>query len=158
MNFKPGMNILTSSCYTRCKSRAPPTSGVGGASGRVDLVRKSPFYASPLGTGGLMQLLTLDLWSRRPKLLINQARSLGLLRPWNGDSLKNGKKKMHFAQSGPFSHILPHIVIYTCVCTHNTCTTCTCKCMSYSIATYPPIIHTYIHVSSCIPVLQFHFL
>ena len=34
MNFKPGMNILTSSCYTRCKSRAPPISGVGGASGR----------------------------------------------------------------------------------------------------------------------------
>ena len=46
MNFKPGMNILTSSCYTRCKSRAPPTSGVGGASERVDRVRKSLFYAS----------------------------------------------------------------------------------------------------------------
>ena len=37
----------------------------------------------------------LDLWSRRPKLLTNQVRSLGLLRPWNGDCLKSGKKS-HF--------------------------------------------------------------
>ena len=43
MNFKPGMNILTSSC---CKTRAPPTSGVGGANERIDRVRNSPFYAS----------------------------------------------------------------------------------------------------------------
>ena len=30
----------------RCKPQAPPTSGVGRASGHIDLVRKSPFYAS----------------------------------------------------------------------------------------------------------------
>ena len=40
------MNTLTLSCYTRKEFRAPPTSAVGGASTRVDLVRKSPFYAS----------------------------------------------------------------------------------------------------------------
>ena len=42
MNFKPGMNTFY---YTRCRSRAPPISGVGGASTHVDRVRKSPFYA-----------------------------------------------------------------------------------------------------------------
>ena len=41
---------------------------------------------------------------------MNQVGSLGLLRPWNGDSLINGKKKTCFARSGPFSHILPHIL------------------------------------------------
>ena len=46
MNFKPGMNILTSSYYTRCKSRTPPTSAVGGAGKRIDRVQKLPFYAS----------------------------------------------------------------------------------------------------------------
>ena len=44
MNFKPGMNILPSSYYSCYKSRAPPTSGIGGASVRVDRVRKTPFY------------------------------------------------------------------------------------------------------------------
>ena len=34
------------------------------------------FGGSLLGTGGLLRLLTLDLWSRRPKLLANQARSI----------------------------------------------------------------------------------
>ena len=66
------------------------------------------FGGSPLGTGGLLRLLRMDLWSRRSKLLINQARSLGLLRPWNGDSLKNGKKS-RLARNGPFSQILSHI-------------------------------------------------
>ena len=46
MNFNPGMNVLTSSCYTSSKLRAPPTSGVGEANKCVDCVRKSPFYAS----------------------------------------------------------------------------------------------------------------
>ena len=46
MNFKPGMNILTSSCYTCCKSRALPTSGVGGASERANRIQKLLFYAS----------------------------------------------------------------------------------------------------------------
>ena len=54
MNFKLGMNILPSSCYTRYELRAPPISGAGGASARVDRVRKSPFYAS------LWQLATQD--------------------------------------------------------------------------------------------------
>ena len=44
MNFKPGMNILLSSYYTRCKSRAPPTFGMGGASARVNRIRKTPFF------------------------------------------------------------------------------------------------------------------
>ena len=44
MNFKPGMNILPSSYYTRYKSRAPPTSGMGGARALVDRVRKMLFY------------------------------------------------------------------------------------------------------------------
>ena len=34
----------------------------------------------------------LGLWSRRPKLSINQVGSLGLLSSWNDDSLKNRKK------------------------------------------------------------------
>ena len=46
MNFKLGMNILPSSCYTQYELRAQPITGVGGASARVDRVRKSPFYAS----------------------------------------------------------------------------------------------------------------
>ena len=50
------------------------------------------FGGSLLGTGGLLRLLTLILISRRLKLPTNQARSLGLLRPWYGDSLKIGKK------------------------------------------------------------------
>ena len=46
MNFKLGMNIIPSSGYTRYKLRAPPISGVGGASAHVDRIQKSPFYAS----------------------------------------------------------------------------------------------------------------
>jgi hypothetical protein len=46
MNLKPGMNILPSSYYTRCEFGATPISSMGGASERVDRVRKSPFYAS----------------------------------------------------------------------------------------------------------------
>ena len=43
------------------------------------------------------------------------------------------------------TYVLCMVVVYTCVCTHNTCTTCMCTCMSYCIATYPPIIHTYMY-------------
>ena len=39
-NFKPGMSILPSSYYTRYKSWALPTSGIGGASTCVNRVRK----------------------------------------------------------------------------------------------------------------------
>ena len=67
MNFKPGMNIVPSSYYTRCKSRAPPTSGVGGASARVDLVQKTPFYAS---------LRRLTAWDRR----LAQASNVGFVK------------------------------------------------------------------------------
>ena len=35
INFKPGMNILSSSYYTCCNLQAPPISGMGGASGHV---------------------------------------------------------------------------------------------------------------------------
>ena len=79
MNLKPGMNILPSSYYTRYKLRVLPTSGMGGMSTCVDHVQIMPFYAPlwrlmahvPLGTGGLLRLLMLDLRSRRPKLLTN---------------------------------------------------------------------------------------
>ena len=46
MNFKPGMNILPSSYYTRYKLRALPSSGVGRVSKCVNCIRKSLFYAS----------------------------------------------------------------------------------------------------------------
>jgi len=62
---------------------------------RVNHVWKLPFYASfgssMFRTGGLLQLLTLDLWSRKPKLSTNQVGRL--LWPCNGDRLKNSKKK-----------------------------------------------------------------
>ena len=46
MTIKIAMNTLTLSYYTHKKFRAPPTSGMGRASARVDHVRKSPFYAA----------------------------------------------------------------------------------------------------------------
>ena len=52
MNLNFGMNILPSSWYIRKEFRAPPISGMDGAHGRVDRVRKLLFYAL---------LLTLDL-------------------------------------------------------------------------------------------------
>jgi len=45
-DFNFGVKILTSSCYTCKKFRATPTSGMGGASARVDRIQKLPFYAS----------------------------------------------------------------------------------------------------------------
>ena len=45
MAIKIAMNTLTLSYYTRKEFRAPPISGMDGASARVDRVRKSPFYA-----------------------------------------------------------------------------------------------------------------
>ena len=45
-DFNFGVKILTSSCYTRKKFHAMPTSGLGRVSMRVDRVQKSPFYAS----------------------------------------------------------------------------------------------------------------
>ena len=45
------------------------------------------FDSSPLRTGGL--LYSLNLYSRRSKLPINQVGLLGLLIPWNSDSSKN---------------------------------------------------------------------
>ena len=100
MNLNFNMNILPSFCYTCEEFRAPPTSGLGWASAGVDRVWKSPFYASlwQLGTWGLSKLLTLDLWSRRPKLPTNLMGSLELPRPW---CLKNGKKT-RLVRNGPF--------------------------------------------------------
>ena len=75
MNFKRSMNILPSSYYPGCKSRALPISAVGGASAASMSFEKCSFMpnfgGSPLRTGGLLRLLTLDLRSRRPKLLTN---------------------------------------------------------------------------------------
>ena len=45
MTIKIAMNTLTLSYYTRQEFRALPISGMGGASTRVDRVRKSPVYA-----------------------------------------------------------------------------------------------------------------
>ena len=47
------------------------------------------------------------------------------------------------------TYVLSMVVTHTCVCTHNTCATSTCTCMSYCIATYPPIIHTCIIMHTC---------
>ena len=46
MDLNFGMIILLSSCYTCKEFQAPPISGVGGATTRVDRIRKSLFYAS----------------------------------------------------------------------------------------------------------------
>ena len=46
MSFRLGANILQSLVNTRCKFRAPPTSGVGVAPARIDHVRNRPFYVS----------------------------------------------------------------------------------------------------------------
>ena len=54
MNLSFGMNILPSSCYTCKEFRAPPTSGMGRVSTRVNHVRKSQSYAS------IWQLTTQD--------------------------------------------------------------------------------------------------
>ena len=114
MNFKPGMNILTSSCYTCCKSRAPPTSGVGGASASITFGNRHfmpHFFGSLLRTGGLLRLLTLNLWSRRPKQLINQVSEAS--GSWDLEMVTVWKmaKKLHFARNGPFSQILSQIII-----------------------------------------------
>ena len=92
-DFKFGVMILISSCYT-CKHK------MWWSSNMIDLCTLPDqtgsgcgpdfpqFGSSPFGTGGLLQLLTLDLWSRSPKLSKYQVGGLGLLWPWNGDSLK----------------------------------------------------------------------
>ena len=58
MNFKPGMNILPSSCYTCCKLRAHPHpvwAGEVSASIVFENCRFMPqFGGSLLGTGGLL--------------------------------------------------------------------------------------------------------
>ena len=59
------------------------------------------FGGSLLRTGGLLLLLSLDLWSKWLKLHLNQVESLGLLSPWNYDSLKSGKRT-HSVWNGPF--------------------------------------------------------
>jgi len=49
------------------------------------------FSGSPFSIGGLLELLTLELGSRRPKLSTDQVGSLRLLWPRNSDSLKKTK-------------------------------------------------------------------
>jgi len=76
-------------------------------------VRYHPFILHfgglPLKTGDMLQLLTLDLWSRRPKLSTNQVVSLGFLWPWNGVRLKNSKKKNRVCAIWSFFLISYHI-------------------------------------------------
>ena len=109
MNLNFGMNILPSSCYTRKEFRAPPICGMGGARSCVDRIWKLLFYASLWWLTAQDRRLAVapnvDLWSRMPTY---QVGSLGLLRPWNGGSLKNGKQP-RLARSGPFSQILSHL-------------------------------------------------
>ena len=65
MDLNFGMIIFLSSYYTRKEFRAPPISGVAGqahASIAFQNRRFMPhFGGSPLGTGGLLWPLTLDL-------------------------------------------------------------------------------------------------
>ena len=56
MSFRLGANILQSLVNTRCKFRAPPTSGMGVAPARIDRVRNRPFYGQYLFSG-------LDHWT-----------------------------------------------------------------------------------------------
>ena len=138
MNFKPGMNILSSSYYTRCKSQPcslPVWAGWAPASIVFENHRFMPLFGSSLlGTGGLLRVLT-DLWSRRSKLLINQVWSPRLSLPWNGGKLKLTKnyvlrKVPPFLKSG---HILYPLVFtpsnrrylficHTCFITPRACT------------------------------------
>ena len=46
MAIKIAINTLTLSCYTHKEFRAPLTSAMGRVSVHIDLVQKSPFYAS----------------------------------------------------------------------------------------------------------------
>ena len=46
MSFRLRVNILQSLINTHCKLCAPPTSGMGVATARVDCIRNQPFYAS----------------------------------------------------------------------------------------------------------------
>ena len=72
----------------------PPISGVSGAHKSSSIVFKnyrfmSHFGSSQLGTEGLLQLLiNTGSWSSIFILPKNQVGSLGLLRPWNGESLE----------------------------------------------------------------------
>ena len=105
--------ILSSSYYIRCKSRAPPTSGIGGASGRVDRVRKSPFYAPLWQLTARVRRLAQgsNVGSVKQKVqTANQIWSPRLSLPWNGGKLKSGKNRVlrkvpPFLKSG-------HIYIY----------------------------------------------
>ena len=75
------------------------------------------FGGSPFSRGGLLSLVTLDLWSRRPKLSTNQVGSLGLLWPWNGDRLKTEKNRF-LRNMVPFLisyHILLYVIHTLCI-------------------------------------------
>ena len=134
-DFYFGVMILISSCYTHKEFRATPTSGLG-ASARVDHFQKSPFKphfgSSQYSTGGLLQLLALDLWSRSPKL---QVGSLGLLGPLNDDRLKNSKT-LCFAQYGPFSLISYNIFKRQCFVLQRYNSHCGCKVSNVSVSVW----------------------
>ena len=55
-------------------------------------------------SGGLLGLLMFSLWSRRPKLPLNQVESLGLLWLLNSTGLKNGKNSLLSVFSYPSYH------------------------------------------------------
>ena len=83
----------------------------GQAGDCISHVRKTPLFGSSLlGTGSLLRLPTLDLWSR-PKLLV---WSLGLSLLWNGDKLRSDKKSRFAWSSAPFlksGHIHVHCIL-----------------------------------------------
>ena len=81
------------------------------ASGRVNVENHHfmpHFKALLLDPGAVPDLLTLDLCSTRPELLINHELKLRPLLSWNGDTLK-GAKISCFARSAPFFQIRSHI-------------------------------------------------
>jgi hypothetical protein len=97
MNLKPGMNILPSSCYTHYKSWTTPI----------------PVWAGQVSTSIVFEnrhfMPLTYLWSRRPKLLINQLRQ----KPRALETLEQKKgKKSRFTRSGPLSHILSQFARY----------------------------------------------
>ena len=114
MNFKLGMNIIffhhpTTLAINRGPRPLPVWAGRVPTSITFENCRSMPLFGgSPLRTGGLLKVLTLDPWSRRSKLLTNQVWSPKFSLPWNGGKLKSYKKS-RFAQSAPFPQIQSHI-------------------------------------------------
>ena len=106
--IKIAMNTLTLSCYIGKEFQAPPTSAMDGASKCVDLIWKSPFYAS---------FWRLTVWDRRLVVAFYvgsmgwsaykpswKAKTLTGLECWQVEKWQ----KSRFAQINPLSQICSH--------------------------------------------------